>query len=78
MKDKEIVLCNFDDPTTDAFLDKFESYFKQEPSEVEKNEEVVHEELSSSEKEQVPMTKCKYPIHLFSRQEAKEHSKRQR
>jgi hypothetical protein len=65
MSGKEIVLCNFDEETTRAYLDRFESFFKVESDEEEKLEE--HDEVTDSEdndnsQDEVPMTKCNVPV----------------
>jgi hypothetical protein len=65
MNGKEIVLCNFDESTTKAYLDKFESFFKKESDEEEKLEE--HDDVADSEEDdnsqdEVPMTKRNVPV----------------
>jgi hypothetical protein len=65
MNGKEIVLCNLDEPTTQAYLDRFESFFKKESDEEEKLEE--HDEVADSEEDdnsqdEVPITKCNVPV----------------
>jgi uncharacterized membrane protein YgaE (UPF0421/DUF939 family) len=61
MKGAEIVMCNFDEPTTNAFKDKFQAYLLEVKEENQAHDEIESEEEvdSDDEAEVVPKKKNK-------------------
>jgi hypothetical protein len=68
MKDAEIVMCNFDEPTTIAFKDKFNGYLFEVKEENQAHDEIESEDEvdSDEEVEEVPKKKKKSkPIRIL-------------
>ena len=69
MKGKEIVLCNFDDPTTQMFVDHFQEFFNEVEKEEEKeeqSEEVEDEEDAEVDSEEERAARKKRKSKCFS------------
>jgi hypothetical protein len=68
MKGAEIVMCNFDEPTTKAFKDKFPLHFFNVKEDNESHSEIDSEDEVDSNKEayQVPKKKSKLICITFN------------
>jgi hypothetical protein len=70
MSDKEIVLCNFDEPTTQVYLDKFESFFCDQINKNDDSDEEICDDEDSEEEKLESFKKSK--SWLMSRRQEKE------